>query len=607
MGRKRSPKEKKKVALTPSVSRSYRRLEWSVLGLALVLRIGGSLSLAQTPFVEHLLVDAYTYWNQALQILSGKDPFALGFYQPPGYPVFLVFLTRIFEADPPSMALVRAVQALFGLFTTWGIMRLGRRMGAHFSARWVGAVAGLLYTLYPRTILFEQDLLTPALCSALLVSSLLLVIREGGPGPWRSFFAGLLLGCATVVHTTYLLVALVLAVGVWAWRKPLRVSALWVLAGLALALAPTTAVNASRFGEFTLVSDNAGLNFYLGNNPDWKRTTNLQAGLPFRQLVLEAEPHVRTFVHERNSYWRERALSEIVADPGAWIGAIGTKAYYSVHNTEIPRNEDYRCRTKDGALRWIVWLPVRYGWVFPLALWGGVILWRRGREFRLVPVSWVALHLPLVVFFVSDRYRIATWPVVCLAAALGIQAAWKQIEAWREGERPSRRWLWLLVAVVPWLPRDAGLDMQESWCLRVEGNFARADRDLDTAIERYQLALDLNPEDMSARHHLAEALVSQGRPTAAEEVLEPLLASFPQSYRAQKLMARIQVRLKNWEGVAEHAGAAWRLPHEGLSAGVLYVDALLKCVPSRREEALAVVEASPALAAHSRVQALLGR
>ncbi|MEE2749849.1 MAG: tetratricopeptide repeat protein [Myxococcota bacterium] len=602
MGRRKAGKAGSDAEQRPS--QRWRGVEWAVLGGALLLRFFGLLSLEQTGYADHLLVDAQTYWSQALGLMRGADPFREGFYQPPGYPVFLVAVSKFAGVESGYLP-VRLAQLMMGMVTTWAIVRLGRRIGARLNARWIGAVAGGLYVLYPSTLLFEQDLLTPAITQVSLVLAILLLWRDGGPGSGRLFFAGLFLGVAAVIHTTMLTALLALALGLWVWKSELRRRLVYLVLGAAIALAPTTSINLSRWGQPTLVSDNAGLNFYLGNNADWKDTAFLQAGLPFRMLILEASPEERPLTHQRNSYWKSRAWQEIAEAPGTWLFTLGTKAIWSVNNREIPRNEDYRCRTQDGPMQWMGWLPVRYGWVFPLALAGGVLLWRQRRAERIVPLVWLGLHGSMVFFLVSDRYRLAAWPMVCLCASVGVYWLWDRVKAWKEGWRPpGPAWGLSVLVILPWLPIDDVTAFEPGWCARVSGNFARADGDKSLAIEHYREALDAVPGDMSARFHLSETLLLEGQPSQAAAILEPLLEVFPGSFPAQRLMAKIQKRMGQWEAVAVHAGLAHAIPHRGTSTDALYVEALVKL--GRMDEARAVVDSVPKLGNQAGVKALLG-
>lgn len=619
----------------PVERRTLLTIEAAVLLVAIGVRVAGLQAYEQTLFADHPMVDAYTYWEQAEGIsrlvqdngasllrywtrpssLDGRDPFAEGFYQPPGYPVFLYLLGKL--GSGPDLALTRAVQAAMGVATTGLLVLLGRRAGSPLGAPWAGAVAGLLFSLYPTTLLFEQDILTPALTGFLFTASLWLLWDErprsdeapAGPLPARTALAGLLQGLAVVVHPTYLLASGVSAAWLFrqGWLAPPRIpagrrlaSTLALLLGLGLALSPTAWRNAAIHHQPALVSHNSGVNFYLGNNPGWRDTMFLRPGLPFRKLVLEAEPHERQ-VHERNDYWWERTQAEIREKPIVWGATVMTKALWSFNDLELPRNEDYRCRTDDGPLAWVGRLPVHYGWVLPLALLGAVGLVRRGGPGGLVPGAWLALHLPLVVFIVSDRYRLATWPLVCIAAAVGVVAVVDQLR-----RRALPHWSWALLLVplaVAHAPLDRRTDYDEAWCLHVDGNLALMAGDNARAAELYRQALELDPEDWGARDFLARTLYEEGKVDAAAELMEPLVEWFPDHYPTLYFMGRLEEKRGRTNAAADYLGRAYRVPGDRTSTGVRYVRMLVEA--GRVDEARAVVAADETLRGHPKLAGVL--
>ncbi len=564
-----------------------RWYEWSTLTVVVFVRVVAALSFAQTPYAVHPLVDAYTYWEQAQQLAAGGSPFAAGLYQPPGYPYFLYLVGML--TGRPELPVVRAVQGLLGVGTSAGLMALGRAVGKPMGAPWAGAVAALLYTLYPTTLLFELDILTPALSGAAFVGAL--CCSALGRSALLAIVGGLLLGLAVVVHPTYLLAAVLL--GLWVLGRD-RLRGGLLIGALALALVPTTTKNFSDFGRLALVSHNAGINFYLGNNPAWRTTAFLRPGLSFRKLALEAEP-ARRNVAERNDYWRQRAISEIRAHPDAWGAALLTKGFWSIHNTEVPRNEDYRCRLASGPLSWMRWLPVRYGLVFPFALLGSIGLAVR-RSWRIVPVSWLALQLPMVLFLVADRYRLATWPLLCLSAPIGVQIIGAVIH-----RRLRPRWLLPLTAgVIPWLPTDPVIDVDPAWCIHVQGNFAYMDKQYEEAMSLYQAAVAQDPGNLSAWTYIAALHERRRNYQDAIDAMEHVLSDFPDHFPSLRTMSDLYRKSGDISTAADYMGRAYAVPGERTSSGIRYVKLLVEA--GRIEEAKAVVAADPELQGHRKLR-----
>ncbi|MCB9766453.1 MAG: tetratricopeptide repeat protein [Alphaproteobacteria bacterium] len=578
--------------------RRARLAEGLTLLGALGVRVAAWRSIGKTPYADNPLVDAYTYWDQARALLNGQDPFAEGFYQPPGYPWLLAAVFRLAggEADP---AVGRALNLALGLLTTALVMLCGRALARRLQGPWwAGALAGAVYTLYPSTLLFELDLLTPAVSNALFTGALALVLLGERPGWGRTGASGLLIGLAAMVHPTVLIAAPVFAGVLWLSGGGGARAAVWLL-GLALGVAPTAWINQTRWGQTALVSHNAGINFYLGNNPDWKTTAFLRPGLPFRALVLEADPGARdTFT--RNDYWRERALSEIRGDPGAWVGTMLTKAVWSVNNREIPRNEDYRCRTADGPMAWLGWLPVRYGPTLPFAALGALVLLADPRRrASVIPMAWASLQIGMILFLVSDRYRVSTWPLVSLCAAVG---AGELARRWPARALPPRGWVVVvgLAAVAPWLPIDRITAFSPGWCWHQKGNFALQESDWAEAERWYRKAVEREPDNIGAWHWLGTALVRLDRPDEAIEAFDRVLRDFPLSYSTLMAAAETEHDRKRYAEEAEYLGKACEVPGPRDSTCARFVQALVAA--GQRERALAFLQQHPELEDHPRVK-----
>jgi len=559
-----------------------RTLEAAVVMLALGLRGAAASSIAQTGHARHPLVDAHTYWAQASSLAAGGNPFKEGFYQPPGYPLFLSWLQQLGATDLWGP---RLFQMGLGVLTTLCLIAVGRRIGGE-GRRWVGAAAGALYTLYPSVLLFELDMLTPSVTSFVMV--LLLALVTPHASVWRFGVAGGLAGLVSAVHPSFLIVG----VAIWAagyLHATERRGPMWAASvGLVLGLMPITQANIDRFEHAQFTSNNSGINFYMGNNPDWKRTAFLRPGLRFRQMALEAEPHHRDGF-ERNDYWMARTLSDIAAAPHTWLGTVGTKALWSFNDTEIPRNEDYRCRTRAGPMSWLDWRLVRYGVVFPFAMLGAICLWRRRSDGRFAVLAWMALHLPVILFIVADRYRLATWPMMCLLAPVGVGAV-RDVLA----NRGRLLWVWLVACLLPWLPLDERTEMDPAWCAHVEGNLAFMDDELERAERLYGEAVRLDPDDWSARVWLAQTLAKRGEVTQAITHLQVVLDGFPDSFPTLRTAAHLQVRQGDPGAGAELMLRAYAVPGERTSTGIKAIKMLQRS--GQQERAREILRQDPKLA-----------
>lgn len=581
-----------------------------MLALALLVRIWALSRFEATAMAEHPMVDAYTYWDQAQQLFAGKDPFAReGYYQPPAYPWLLAQLGAV--TGELSLGAVRRVQLVLGLATTGLVLRLGRRMGTSWGVPWVGLVAGALYGLFPSVVMFEHDILTPATSLAALAGGLSLVAswldgeHSGSKGLAVIGLAGLLLGAAAAIHPSLLLGvgALGLAVAWRAWPDRALAPVLALVAGIAAPLAPTTLENLDRFGTPTLVSHNSGINLYLGNNARFRETMFLRPGLPFRQLALEAEPAERD-LPTRNAWWKERVWREAAEAPRVALSVLAVKALWSVHTTEIPRNEDYRCRTRPlAALSLLGWIPVRYGLVFPLALLGAVVVLRRRSGARTwhaaLPLAWLALHLPLVIFFPTDRYRLASWVVVAPLAGLGVAAL-----VHGHLRRRLPRWSWALPAlglVLAHLPIDERTAMDPALCRYAEGSLAWMEEDWAAARLAYTDMVEAHPDDTGAHSWLARLAAREKNYPTAIKHMDVVVRQFPDHFPSLKSMADYHYYAGDRDGCVEWLKRAYAVPGDRTNTGVKLVKLLRRM--GRQSEADQIQQSDPKLRSHPKLSA----
>ena len=264
------------------------RRHWISLSLlalvALAVRVIYLLQADDSPLFYHPIVDARTYVRTALHLAGGQW---LGppqpFWQPPLYPYFLAGSFALFGE---SYHLPRLAQALSGTAVCLLVLHLGRRAFSP-AAGWIAAGTAALYGPF---LYFEGELLPAALAvflNALALAALLWA--GGGRSTWRWLAAGLLLGLAALnVPSVLLFVPLALA---WArLRARASLPALGALVlGVILAVSPVTLRNRIVGGEWVPISYNAGINFYIGNNPDSGRTTRIRPGRDWQELTAMPE------------------------------------------------------------------------------------------------------------------------------------------------------------------------------------------------------------------------------------------------------------------------------------------------------------------------------
>ena len=318
------------------------------------------------------------------------------------------------------------MQALSGTAVCLLVLHLGRRAFSP-AAGWIAAAAAALYGPF---LYFEGELLPASLAvflNALALTALLWAADARSTGRWLA--AGLLLGLAALNVPSVLL--FVPAALLWArLRARASLPALGALIlGLALAIAPVTLRNRIVGGEWVPISYNAGINFYIGNNPDPERTTRIRPGREWRELTEMPEREAGiTGKGASSRYFIGRSLEFLAADPGGYLLLQLRKLRQLWRGDEIPRNLDpYFARGWSWLLEGLLWirgLAFPFGLVGPLAL-TGLVLYLRNPQARspagdLLLLFAAAYMLAVVLFFVTGRYRLPAIPSLLLFAGYGV-------------------------------------------------------------------------------------------------------------------------------------------------------------------------------------------
>ena len=391
---------------------------------ALTLRLLYLLQADDSPLFFHPIVDARTYVRTALHLSAGQW---LGapqpFWQPPLYPYFLGGLFALFGED---YHLPRLVQAVSGTAVCLLVFSLGRRAFSSPAVGWFAAAAAALYGPF---LYFEGELLPASLAVFFNTLALLALIWAAAGGIGRWLVAGFLLGVtALTVASVLLFIPVALLWARHQARAPVPTLGALIL-GLALAIAPVTLHNRVVGGEWVLISYNAGINFYLGNNPDYDRTTNIRPGRDWRELTDMPERDAGITAKGASSgYFFGRSYDYVAADPAGYVLLQLRKLYLFWRGDEIPRNLDlYYARRQSSllqALLWIRGLAFPFGLVGPLAL-TGLFLYLRDPQARspaadLLLLFTAAYALAVVLFFVTGRYRLPVIPPLLLFAGYAL-------------------------------------------------------------------------------------------------------------------------------------------------------------------------------------------
>ncbi len=547
----------------PLCRRSDRLFVALLLLVAVGLRLLYLWESRANVFYAAPIVDAKDFVEQAQRIaagdwLGGDRPF----WQPPLYPYFLALWYALFPSS--FFTVVRLAQALLGVLTCLLVRDLAARAFDTRTAR----LAAMAAAAYGVAIYFEGELLAVSLetfLNLLLVRSLLWATDRRRAGAWLA--VGALAGLAALTRPNVLLFAAAAALWTAAARRagpqalPVRVRlarCLLFAAGVALTIAPVTARNLLVGNDLVLISHNAGINFYIGNNAHYDSTVAIHPGQHWENLVAEPALAGIAAPSARSRYFVRKAVAFIAAEPLSYARLMAKKVWLYLNGAEIKRNQDvYYSRSYSRLLRLLIWdrgIAFPFGLVAPLALAGLALTRRTGnRAATLLRLYALAHSASVLLFFVTARYRLPVVPALLPFAAWTVLrvAALLRARAWTGAAAPVAAVALLTVllnqqrASVP--ERDAQLhhDIGEAHLRK---------REYEPAMAHLQQALALEPDYASAWHNLAVAYLEQHRYEEARTAARAALRWQPPRADTQAVLGQCLAAT----GDLEQAEAAFR-------------------------------------------------
>jgi len=519
--------------------------------LALCLRILYLHQIEASPLFQVPVVDARTYVEDALY-LSGESWLGrpVPFWQPPLYPYSLALLFGIFGEN---YYLPRLLQALMGAAVCVLTCLIGRRL---FSPA-IALGAGLGAALYGPLIYIGGELLPTLLGTFLNLLLLLLLLRLHGSARWSWLLAGLLQGLASLAVGNILLFLPVLLLWLGRSRMQMQLSTrgaiqrgLLLLAGCSLIVAPVALRNYRIGDDLVLISHNAGINFYIGNNPGYDRTVGIRPGREWAQLVEMPEREAGVDLPSAKSrFFFARSWEFIRSEPMAYVELLLRKTYLFWRGDEIRRNLDpYFARGDSSILSVLLWkygLAFPFGLVSPLALIGLIAFWRapvgRTPRGRLLLLFTLTYAVSVVAFFITSRYRLPVVPLLLLFAGFGLHAC---LFSARRIAVLLASVILLLSANVGTAPMDmAGEPQQHFWL-----GYAYEKKGMPAnAMREYRAAIKGSPDHENALLRLAGLYSGQKKPFKAIEVYRQYLKAYPASERVRYLLANAQLTAGQYE------------------------------------------------------------
>ena len=491
--------------------------------LAALRAVGGELSAV---YVAQMLIHVATALVVAM-LASRK------FGRATGLVAFVVFALL----EEPAFLVSYVLPGTLQLALVVGVLAAADSFATTRSARnaaWLGSLTGLLALLFPPTLV-----LLPVIFIWMLRSS----SAEHNVGGSLKREPGPKAGSRTT-RTPSL-------------RSRFTFGLLAVSTGCAVVL-PVTLHNWLACDEVIPITAHAGITFNQGNAPGADGVYVPVAGISqtratmhsdTARVYLVATGRRGSFRDVDRYFWKE-GLRYLVTDlPRAgWLAArkfywfVTGRHYGDIYHISLEKHDGL---APAGAL---AALPV--AWIMGPALVGFVVGWRR-RRFNVVDLSLAAIPLLVVIaFWYTPRYRLPALPLLSIAAAVGITAAWQRIRDKRGLATPVAVAILVLMSLVAGRMNEvSGFDLAEAYRPQYEFNRGQ----VYLGLKRYGEALGhfvtsdlLAPERPEALIATAETLMHLDRLADAEHACQRLVERHSGRAVAWLKLGQCQLRVKKW-------------------------------------------------------------
>ncbi|MFT5051586.1 MAG: tetratricopeptide (TPR) repeat protein, partial [Chlamydiales bacterium] len=403
------------------------------------------------------------------------------------------------------------------------------------------------------SIYFDGELLIPTLSIPLNLLALLLSQRHARIGTAASAFAaGLAWGLAAIARPNVLLFMPALACWfIWGTGRDVRAGlrgALVLALGVLAPILPLTVYNARVGHDRVLISTQAGVNLWIGNNPQADGSTAVAPGTRaswwggYDDTIAQAEASEGRSLSasEVSAHYSRRALSFIFTQPSQSIPLLVRKLRLFWLDWELGNNQEVRFF----AYRFNPWLrftPLRFGLLAAAGLIG--IALSRSRRASSFPLWGFLLvyMLSVVAFFINGRYRLPVIPILMIYGSYTLLWLYDRLRARSYG--PAAALVGLLAAgsyatgLHP--PELATDDSNGLWQLGVSEEV----RGRLEAAERIQRdALLVKPDHPYARIALARVLARQER---ADEAITELARCVPGPFEVNAIEPLLDLLIDN--------------------------------------------------------------
>ncbi len=483
------------------------------------------------------LSDSYFFAQRAQDIIAGR------FFSPKifiSWPLYSYLLAFLFKISGAKMLFVYTVQFLMGVGNAVAVYFIGRRL-FNPAAGFCASVICLLYGAF----MFYEGLLVYTTLSLLLNSLFLLFILRNAQNMRgrNSFLAGVFLGVCTLAQANMVLFALIFPC--WAlwrgragWRRGTATAVLFA-AGFLLTAGIAAGMNYLSDKDPVLFSRNAGLNVFLGNNPEATGFFHCPAYFTATQegmsrdagIAAQLETGRKLRASEVSRFWMARSMRFVRERPFVFLRLLAWKAALMFTPREYFSDPEFKFVLPSARIFKVLFLDLRF--IMPLALAGMVLAAKKCRDCFFLYAAAAAVLANIPVFFFQTKLRIAAVPFLAVFAGYALYAVGLAV---RRKEFPRAAALAVgitalgivLARFFPAGKADASGEARAAYRYHFDtAMYYEGKADYSRAFEELKLAEDLRPGDHHVLFCLGVASYQLGDFKAAEDYFYRAIREFP--------------------------------------------------------------------------------
>ncbi len=558
-------KRYKKHKVKESIFLSSRRLNILVIFfLALIVRGIYLYESSDNPTFKIPIVDSQTYDGLARALASGKPMTSDFFWQSIFYPLFLALLYKLSNF---SILFVKVFQVFLGTISVVLVYRLGERIFDNA----IALLAALIMAVYMPMIFFETELLSVGWATFWILIMMLTLLKIKEKMRMRDvFFFGISGALGTLTRPEIL--PFFGASGIWlifTWfreklNKARLIKEIFSLSfGFLLGISPALILSHQVMNRVRVLPFSGGINFYIGNNPNYKETITIRPGLGWRELTATPTRYGIFDAAGMEKFFQRKTIDYLLSEPLSFLKGLMYKSAQFLNSREIPRNINiYVFRKWSWLLTIFLWKMGKFGFPFglilPLAFLGIGFYWK-----KIPSPLWLSLTLypaSVIAVFVSSRYRMPIVPLFIILGSAGVKKIWsflKEKEVKKLAIASVTMGCLFLICTIPGPFLEEKINYEAELYYGLGTTFDEWGR-VEEAKLAYLKAIELREDYAEAHYNLANILKFQGFLEEAITHYHKSLQIKPSSVEirtnfgaALKEKGRVDEAIKQWKKVLE--------------------------------------------------------